>query len=88
VITTPNTHVHRLFLLAGALFTTVGLPCAQQAPAQSAQSPADKQINNLFDRDVILLKAPKASAGAFNPLTSTYNPLVGRGYFLTVSSEF
>lgn len=85
--TTSNTHVHRL-LLAGALFTTVGLLCAQQAPAQSAQSPADKQINNLFDRDVILLKAPKASAGAFNPLTSTYNPLVARGYFLTVSSEF
>ena len=28
--------------------------------------------------------------GAYNqhPLTSTYNPLVGRGHFLTVSSEF
>jgi outer membrane receptor protein involved in Fe transport len=46
------------------------------------------QINNLFDKDVILLKSPKATAGALNPLTSTYNPLVTRGYFLTVSGEF
>ena len=46
------------------------------------------QINNLFDRDVILIKAAKATAGALNPLTSTYNPLVTRGYFLTVSTEF
>ncbi|MCX6955086.1 MAG: TonB-dependent receptor [Verrucomicrobia bacterium] len=46
------------------------------------------QINNLFNRDVILLKAAKATAGKLNPLTSTYNPLVTRGYFLTVSTEF
>src|SRR5581483_10101493 len=46
------------------------------------------QIDNLTDRDVILLKSPKATAGALNPLTSTYNPLTPRGYFLTVSSEF
>ncbi len=49
------------------------------------------QINNLFDRDVILIKAAKATAtgsGVLNRLTSTYNPLVTRGYFLTVSSEF
>jgi iron complex outermembrane receptor protein len=46
------------------------------------------QINNLFDRDVILIKSAKATAGALNKLTSTYNPLVTRGYFLTVSSEF
>ena len=46
------------------------------------------QINNLFDRDVLLIKSAKATAGALNPLTSTYNPLVTRGYFLTVSSEF
>ncbi len=46
------------------------------------------QINNLFDRDVVLLKAAKVTAGALNPLTSTYNPLTPRGYFLTVSSEF
>jgi iron complex outermembrane receptor protein len=46
------------------------------------------QINNLFDRDVILIKSAKATAGALNLLTSTYNPLVARGYFLTVSTEF
>ena len=46
------------------------------------------QVNNLFDRDVVLLKAAKATAGKLNPLTSTYNPLVTRGYFLTVSTEF
>jgi iron complex outermembrane receptor protein len=46
------------------------------------------QINNLFDRDVILLKSARATAGAFNPLTSTYNPIVTRGYFLTLSGEF
>jgi iron complex outermembrane receptor protein len=46
------------------------------------------QINNLFDRNVVLLKAPKATAGALNPLTSTYNPLTPRGYFLTISGEF
>jgi len=46
------------------------------------------QINNLFDRDVILIKSAKATAGALNVLTSTYNPLVARGYFLTVSTEF
>jgi len=46
------------------------------------------QINNLFDRNVILIKSAKATAGALNPLTSTYNPLVTRGYFLTVSGEF
>lgn len=46
------------------------------------------QVNNLFDRDVRLLKSAKATAGALNPLTSTYNPLVTRGYFLTVSGEF
>jgi len=46
------------------------------------------QVNNLFDRDVILMKAAKATAGAVNPLTSTFNPLVTRGYFLTVSGEF
>ena len=46
------------------------------------------QINNLFDRNVVLLKSAKATAGALNPLTSTYNPLTPRGYFLTVSSEF
>ena len=46
------------------------------------------QVNNLFNRDVILLKSAKATAGAFNPLTSTFNPMTPRGYFLTVSSEF
>jgi iron complex outermembrane receptor protein len=46
------------------------------------------QINNVFDRNVILLKSPKATAGVLNPLTSTFNPLTPRGYFLTVSSEF
>ena len=46
------------------------------------------QINNVFDRNVILLKSAKATAGALNPLTSTYNPLTPRGYFLTVSTEF
>jgi len=46
------------------------------------------QINNLFDRNVILLKSAKATAGVLNPLTSTYNPLVTRGYFLTFSTEF
>ena len=46
------------------------------------------QVNNLFDRDVRLLKSAKATAGVYNPLTSTYNPLVTRGYFLTVSGEF
>jgi outer membrane receptor protein involved in Fe transport len=46
------------------------------------------QINNLFDRDVILIKSAKATAGALNPLTSTFNPLTPRGYFLTVSGEF
>ena len=46
------------------------------------------QVNNVFNRDVILLKSPKATAGALNPLTSTYNPLTPRGYFLTVSGEF
>jgi iron complex outermembrane receptor protein len=46
------------------------------------------QINNLFDTDTILLKSPKATAGAFNPLTSTYNVLTPRGLFLTVSGEF
>ena len=46
------------------------------------------QINNLFDRDVILIKSAKATAGALNKLTSTYNPLTPRGYFLTVSGEF
>ena len=46
------------------------------------------QINNLFDRDVILLKSAKATAGAFNPLTSTFNPLTPRAYFLTISGEF
>ena len=46
------------------------------------------QINNVTDRNVILLKSAKATAGAFNPLTSTFNPLTPRGYFLTVSSEF
>ncbi|MEO6245583.1 MAG: TonB-dependent receptor, partial [Opitutaceae bacterium] len=49
------------------------------------------QINNLTDRDVILIKAPKATAtgsGVLNRLTSTYNPVTPRGYFLTVSGEF
>ncbi len=46
------------------------------------------QVNNLFDRDVIRLKSAKATAGKFNPLTSTFNPLTPRGYFLTVSTEF
>lgn len=46
------------------------------------------QINNLTNRDVILLKSPKATSGAFNPLTSTYNVLTPRGYFLTGSLEF
>ena len=46
------------------------------------------QVNNLFDRDVILLKSPKAAGGAINPLTSTYNPLTPRGYFFTLSGEF
>jgi iron complex outermembrane recepter protein len=46
------------------------------------------QINNVFDRDVILLKSPKATAGTLNPLTSTFNPLTPRGCFLTVSAEF
>jgi len=41
------------------------------------------QTNNIFNRDVLLLKAPKA-----NPLTSTYNPLTLRDYFLTISTEF
>jgi iron complex outermembrane receptor protein len=46
------------------------------------------QVNNLFNRDVILIKSAKATAGALNRLTSTYNPLTPRGYFLTVSTEF
>ena len=46
------------------------------------------QIDNLLNRDVILLKSPKATAGALNPLTSTYNPLTPRGAFLTISAEF
>ena len=49
------------------------------------------QINNVFNRDVALLKSPKAVTGSptvLNPLTSTYNVLTLRGYFLTVSSEF
>lgn len=46
------------------------------------------QVNNLFDRKVILLKSAKATAGAFNPLTSTYNPLTPIGFFLTVSGQF
>jgi len=45
-------------------------------------------INNLLNRDVVLLKSAKATAGALNPLTSTYNPLTPRGVFLTVSAEF
>jgi len=48
------------------------------------------QINNVFDRNVILLKSAKAIKGTttFDPLASTYNPLTPRGYFLTVSGEF
>lgn len=46
------------------------------------------QINNLLDRDVVLMKSAKATAGAVNRLTSTYNPLTPRAYFLTVSGEF
>jgi iron complex outermembrane receptor protein len=46
------------------------------------------QINNLFNRDVILMKAAKATAGAVNLQTSTFNPLTPRGLFLTVSTEF
>ena len=46
------------------------------------------QINNAFDRNVVLIKSVKATAGAYNPLTSTFNPLTPRGYFLTVSTEF
>ena len=46
------------------------------------------QVNNLFDRDVILIKSAKATAGALNRLTSTFNPLTPRGCFLTVSGEF
>ena len=46
------------------------------------------QVDNIFDRNVILLKSAKATAGALNPLTSTYNPLTPIGFFLTVSGQF
>jgi iron complex outermembrane recepter protein len=46
------------------------------------------QVNDLFDREVQLLKSPKFTNGVFNPLTSTYNPLTPRDYFLTISGEF
>lgn len=49
------------------------------------------QVNNLFDRDVILLKAAKATAtgsGVMNYLTSTFNPITPRSYFFTLSGEF
>jgi outer membrane receptor protein involved in Fe transport len=46
------------------------------------------QVNNVTNRDVILLKSAKATSGAFNPMTSTYNVLTPTGYFLTVSAEF
>jgi outer membrane receptor protein involved in Fe transport len=46
------------------------------------------QVNNLFDRKVNLLKSAKATAGVFDPLTSTYNPLTPIGFFLTVSGQF
>jgi hypothetical protein len=46
------------------------------------------QINNLFNRDVILMKSAKATAGAINLQTSTFNPLTPRGMFLTVATEF
>ncbi|HTB80930.1 MAG TPA: TonB-dependent receptor [Opitutaceae bacterium] len=41
------------------------------------------QVNDLFNRQVQLLKAPKA-----NPLNSTYSVLTPRDYFLTVSGQF
>ena len=46
------------------------------------------QVDNIFDRNVILLKSAKATAGALNTLTSTYNPLTPIGFFLTVSGQF
>lgn len=46
------------------------------------------QINNLADRDVVLMKSAKATAGAVNRLTSTYNPLTPRAWFFTLSGEF
>ena len=39
--------------------------------------------NDLFNRQVQLLKKPNA-----NPLSSTYSVLTPRGYFFTVSGEF
>ena len=41
------------------------------------------QINDLFNREVQLLKSPNA-----NPLNSTYSVLTPRDYFFTVSGEF
>jgi iron complex outermembrane receptor protein len=46
------------------------------------------QVNNLLDRKVSLLKSAKATSGAFNPLTSTYNSLTPIGFFLTASGQF
>ncbi|NBQ58545.1 MAG: TonB-dependent receptor [Opitutaceae bacterium] len=46
------------------------------------------QVNNLFDRKINLVKSAKYVAGAFDPLTSTYNLLTPIGFFLTVSGQF
>ena len=46
------------------------------------------QVDNLFDRKVILLKSAKATAGVLNTLTSTYNPLTPIGFFLTLSGQY
>ncbi len=84
-------------LPAGALsivqggFTMTDLSLGYGAKVQGSFLKSYKirlQVNNLFDRKVILLKSAKATAGAFNPLTSTYNPLTPIGFFLTVSTEF
>jgi hypothetical protein len=44
---------------------------------------AHVQVTNLFNRDVLLLKAPNA-----NPASLAYTILVPRGVFFTVTGEF
>jgi len=46
------------------------------------------QVNDLFDRQVQLMKSPKFTSGVLNPLTTTYSVLTPRDFFLTVSGEF
>ncbi len=47
------------------------------------------QVTNIFDQKINTLAKPKATTvGVLNPLTSTYNVIPTRGYYLTVSSEF